>query len=180
MGEDIGVICAADLLFNNCKMLAEQVGLVTSDEDGEVITSMVQCVNAEPDGMKRTMYMGQLGEILEELFTESKTDDAVANLRKIFWWGDAQLSDEQMDMVLTGVRKGLKSVASKPWTKDSLTKLINKTFRGVKEDVGMSSIDEIMDFLECVQEEVEVVVKGVQEIYGMCGTKSIVSIAVDF
>jgi len=179
--EDIGTLMAADLLFNNCNMLAEQIGLVRSAEgDEEVVTSMVQVVNAEPDGLKRNAYMGQLGEVLEELFAENKSEASIGTIRKLFSWGDAQLSDEQMANILVGMKIGLKSIAEKTWTKESVTKLINKTFRTVKEDIGLSSLEEIMDFLLVVQEEIEEVVHGRTTILGMCGVKSVVSIAVDF
>lgn len=177
--EDIGQMCAVDLLFNNTKILAEQIGLMKVAE-GEKVTSTAQYVNAEPDGLKRNGYIGLLGELLEAVFREAKQDEALEQVRKVFWWGDVQLTNEQLAHVMNGLRTGCKAIASPSWTKESLTKLVTKTFRNVKEEIGMASLEEILDFLSVVQEEIKDIVEGVTTIVGMCGAKSVVSIAVDF
>merc|ERR1719410_875689 len=100
---------------------------------------MNQSVHAAPDGVSRNAYLGQLGEFLELLFTDAKQDEAAQEMRKIFWWGDIQFSDGQMAQLMRGTREGLKTIAAKTWTKEMLTKLVNKTFRNVNDDVGMES-----------------------------------------
>jgi len=166
--QNIGQMCAVHVLFNTMDGLAEQVAI-----SGGQVVSLLESVNALPEGLSRIIYTEKVRELVEKCFS-ADTATALKAIREPFHWGTAKFSDEQMSHILAGMRQGFQAIARQPITHETLTKPTQKAFAGVLVDVGLYDLQDMMNFLSDVQEEIkkEASSDGKLPARGMCGALS--------